>query len=304
MAIKAVNINKSFGHFQALAEVGFEVGSGEIAGLLGPNGAGKSTLMKILCGVLPPDSGEASICGFISETNSLEAKMNIGYLPENNPLYPNMYIKEFLTFSAGFYNLRNQKKHRIDEMIELTGLNKHLKKKIGVLSKGLKQRVGIAQALLHDPKVLLLDEPTSGLDPNQIVEIRNLILTLGADKTILFSSHIMQEVEVLCKRVIILDEGRIVADDDTSTITSNLSAKNMISIEFDKKLELRIVTSLKFVKNAKRITGHKWSIEPVAGLDIRKNLMNFAIEQGLTILSLNQQSDNLERVFQELTKKH
>lgn len=303
MAINVESISKSFGKFEALSNIDFRLEVGEIVGLLGPNGAGKSTLMKILSCIIPASSGTAAICGFDLKTNSLNARKNIGYLPENNPLYTDMYVKEFLEFSAGFYNLGKFKNDRINEMIEVTGLKDHLKKKIGVLSKGLKQRVGLSQAMLHDPKILILDEPTSGLDPNQIVEIRNLILSLGANKTILFSSHILQEVEALCERVIILNKGQIIADDKIVEVVKKTSENNIISIEFDKEIDIQKLLSLKFVKKASKLKNNEWRIESVTGRDIRNELMTFAIAQNLTILSLNLHAGNLESIFRELTKK-
>jgi ABC-2 type transport system ATP-binding protein len=303
MAINVTNICKSFGSFEALSNINFKIETGEIVGLLGPNGAGKSTLMKILSGVIPLSSGEISICGANLNAESLKTKRNIGYLPESNPLYPNMYIKEYLEFSAGFYKLGKDKSNRINEMIEVTGLNDHLKKKIGILSKGLKQRVGLSQALLHDPKVLILDEPTSGLDPNQIIEIRNLILSLGKNKTILFSSHIMQEVEAICERLIILNDGHIVNDSKTKDISKNSVLKNIIDIEFDSEINEEILLSLSFIKGVVKLGHNKWRVEPINRGDIRKDLMAFAVAHNRTILSLNLHSDNLEEVFQKITKK-
>ena len=303
MTIFVEHLGKDYGEFQALNNLNFSIDSGEIVGLLGPNGAGKSTLLKILSCLMSPDSGNANICGFNLETQALEVKRNIGYLPENNPLYPNMFIREYLEFSAGFYHLGKVKKSRINEMIEITGLKDHLSKRIGILSKGLKQRVGLSQALLHDPKVLILDEPTSGLDPNQIVEIRNLILSLGVNKTILFSSHIIQEVEALCERVIILDEGQIIADGLTSDLAINNSKSNIIIVEFSADVEEKGLLAIGGTKNISRIKNSEWLIECEENFDIRKNLMAFAMENNLTILSLNQQSNKLEGVFQELTKK-
>ena len=304
MAIIVSRIEKNFGKFQALKNISFKVGVGEIVGLLGPNGAGKSTLMKILSCVVQADSGNANICGLDLVLNSIEARKEIGYLPENNPLYPNMYIREYLEFSAGFYQLGKNRNSRIDQMIEITGLKDHLWKKIGVLSKGLKQRVGLSQALLHDPKVLILDEPTSGLDPNQIVDIRNLILSMGANKTILFSSHIMQEVEALCERVIILNEGEIIADGKTSAITKNDSINNIVSIGFNIDVDEQLLRSIKLVKNVCKLENNEWIIESIENTDIRKDLMAFSIKHNLTILSLKQHTNNLEKVFLELTKKN
>lgn len=303
MAIKVTNISKLFGNFEALQNINFDIRTGEVVGLLGPNGAGKSTLMKILCGIMPASSGKAFINGHEVQANSILAKNEIGYLPENNPLYTNMYIKEFLGFSAGFYNLGKKKTEIINEVIELTGLNNHLKKKIGVLSKGLKQRVGLAQALLHDPAVLVLDEPTSGLDPNQIVEIRNLISTLGVDKTILFSSHIMQEVEAVCERIIILNEGCIIADAKTSKIKNDFSSKTLFKVEFDEEVDVIALKAIHGVVKVVELKKNMWHIASDNNSEVPKELMQFALAHNLTILSLQKDADNLESVFQELTKK-
>ncbi|MCC6837460.1 MAG: ATP-binding cassette domain-containing protein, partial [Bacteroidia bacterium] len=216
MSIKVENITKQYGEQKALNNVSFEVNTGEIVGFLGPNGAGKSTMMKILTCFIPQTSGKASVCGFDVAEESLEVRKQVGYLPEHNPLYLDMYVKEYLEFIAGLHHIKNVKE-RIAEMIEITGLQVEQKKKIGALSKGYRQRVGLAQALIHDPKVLILDEPTTGLDPNQLAEIRNLIIEVGKQKTVMLSTHIMQEVEAMCDRVIIINRGEIVANDETSS---------------------------------------------------------------------------------------
>lgn len=228
MSITIKNLTKVYGNQKALDNVSLSIGEGEIVGLLGPNGAGKSTMMKILTCFIPPTSGDAEVCGFNIFDNPMEIKRTIGYLSEQNPLYYDMYVREFLLFVAGIHKIEKKKrKARVEEIIELTGLTKEANKKIGALSKGYKQRVGIAQALIHDPAVLILDEPTTGLDPNQLVEVRNLIKQIGQTKTVLLSTHIMQEVEVLCTRVIIINNGRLVADDDTVQLSEggNLEKK-------------------------------------------------------------------------------
>lgn len=226
MSISVKSIVKKYGEQKALNEVSFEIKSGEIVGLLGPNGAGKSTMMKILTCFIPPTSGEAAVCGFDVQEQSLEVRRNVGYLPENNPLYPEMYVKEYLEFVAGIYKISN-KKERIAEMIEITGLQIEQKKKIGALSKGYRQRVGLAQAMIHDPKVLILDEPTSGLDPNQILEIRDLIVSIGTKKTVMLSTHILQEVEAMCSRVIIINAGVIAADDSITELAKRGSIQEV-----------------------------------------------------------------------------
>jgi ABC-2 type transport system ATP-binding protein len=228
MSITIKNLTKVYGNQKALDNVSLSIGEGEIVGLLGPNGAGKSTMMKILTCFIPPTSGDAEVCGFNNFDNPMEIKRTIGYLSEQNPLYYDMYVREFLLFVAGIHKIEKKKrKARVEEIIELTGLTKEANKKIGALSKGYKQRVGIAQALIHDPAVLILDEPTTGLDPNQLVEVRNLIKQIGQTKTVLLSTHIMQEVEALCTRVIIINNGRLVADDDTVQLSEggNLEKK-------------------------------------------------------------------------------
>ncbi len=228
MSITIKNLTKVYGNQKALDNVSLSIGEGEIVGLLGPNGAGKSTMMKILTCFIPPTSGDAEVCGFNIFDNPMEIKRTIGYLSEQNPLYYDMYVREFLLFVAGIHKIEKKKrKARVEEIIELTGLTKEANKKIGALSKGYKQRVGIAQALIHDPAVLILDEPTTGLDPNQLVEVRNLIKQIGQTKTVLLSTHIMQEVEAMCTRVIIINNGRLVADDDTAQLSEggNLEKK-------------------------------------------------------------------------------
>lgn len=226
MGIQVENLSKFYGERQAVKSISFEVTPGSILGFLGPNGAGKSTTMKILAGYLPQTSGLAKICGFNTLTQSLEVRKRIGYLPENNALYTEMYVKEFLSFVADIHQIKN-KKARIDEVISLTGLDVEKNKKIGELSKGFKQRVGIAQAIIHDPEVLILDEPTSGLDPNQLIEIRNLIKYLGKSKTIIFSTHIMQEVEAICSKVIIINKGQIVANDSVANLLEKHQEKSI-----------------------------------------------------------------------------
>ncbi|MBU1013109.1 MAG: ATP-binding cassette domain-containing protein [Bacteroidetes bacterium] len=303
MTIFVEHLGKNYGELQALNKLNFNIGTGEIVGLLGANGAGKSTLLKILSCLISPDSGKVNICGFDVETQALDVKRNIGYLPESNPLYPNMFIREYLEFSAGFYHLGRLKKSRINEMIEITGLKDHLSKRIGILSKGLKQRVGLSQALLHDPKVLILDEPTSGLDPNQIVEIRKLILSLGINKTILFTSHIIQEVEAICERVIILDEGKIIADGLTSNLALGNGKNNIVNVQFNADIDEEDLLAIGRIKRIQHLKNFEWLIECEENVDIRKDLMAFAMKHNLIILSLNQESNKLERVFHELTRK-
>ena len=236
MSIKINNITKIYGKQKALNDVSFEVNPGEIIGFLGPNGAGKSTLMKIITCFIPQTSGSVSVCGYDVIENSIEVRKCVGYLPENNPLYLDMYVKEYLEFIAGLHHLGKKTNSRISEMIEITGLQLEQKKKIGALSKGYRQRVGLAQALIHDPKVLILDEPTTGLDPNQLTEIRELIRNVGKEKTVMLSTHIMQEVKAVCDRVIIVNKGNIVANEATEALQQHKENEQVISVEFDQEI--------------------------------------------------------------------
>ncbi|HPS83249.1 MAG TPA: gliding motility-associated ABC transporter ATP-binding subunit GldA [Bacteroidales bacterium] len=302
MSIRVDQVTKVYGEQKALNNVSLEIGKGEIVGLLGPNGAGKSTLMKILTCYIPPTSGKA----FVNEMNcadeSLAVRRIIGYLPENNPLYYDMYVREFLTFIAGIHNLKD-KKSRVDEMIEITGLKSEMHKRIGALSKGYRQRVGLAQALIHNPEVLIMDEPTSGLDPNQIVEIRDLIKKLGAEKTILLSTHIMQEVEAICNRVVIIDKGKIVADGKTGDLASMFSAAEMLLVEFDRKVSLEAILGVKGVKNVTGKGNNIWEIETDQDTDVRKEIFDFAVRNQYKVLSLTKEKHSIEELFQQLTKQ-
>jgi gliding motility-associated transport system ATP-binding protein len=302
MSIKVNNIVKTYGKQNALNDVSFEVGTGEVVGFLGPNGAGKSTMMKILTCFIPQTSGSASVCGYDVSEQSLDVRRNVGYLPEHNPLYLDMYIKEYLEFIAGLHHINNVKA-RISEMIEMTGLQLEQKKKIGALSKGYRQRVGLAQAMIHDPKVLILDEPTTGLDPNQLEEIRNLIIEVGKQKTIMLSTHIMQEVEAVCDRVIIVNNGQIVANDTTAVIQNTQTRnKQLITVEFDKETSRNSLKNIPGVNDAKNIKGTTWQIEVISDKDIRPDLFQYAVQNGLTVLTLQKEEQRLEDVFKHLTK--
>lgn len=302
MSIKVSNITKTYAQQRALDNISFEVSTGEIVGFLGPNGAGKSTMMKILTCYIPQTSGKAEVCGFDVAEESLQVRKNVGYLPEHNPLYLDMYIKEYLEFIAGLHNIKNVKQ-RISEMIETTGLQVEQKKKIGALSKGYRQRVGLAQALIHDPQVLILDEPTTGLDPNQLAEIRNLIIEIGKQKTILLSTHIMQEVEAVCDRVIIVNKGQIVANDTTSVLQkSHVSNKQYITVEFDKETSLSALKNIEGVVDAKNINGNVWKLEIDSEKDIRPVIFQYAVANGLAVLTLHKEEQRLEDVFKQLTK--
>jgi len=300
MSIEVKEVTKIYGTQKALDAVSFRIEQGEIVGFLGPNGAGKSTMMKIITSFLPPTSGEVLVCDNDVLFESMEVRRNVGYLPENNPLYHDMYVKEYLMFVAGMYKMKNSGP-RIEEMIGLTGLDNEYKKKIGALSKGYKQRVGLAQALIHDPKVLILDEPTSGLDPNQLVEIRSLILEIGKEKTVMLSTHIMQEVESVCDRIIIIKEGKIVADDSVGEIKKGAGKLRTIMVEFDKNAVIEDLKKIKGVEDTKDIGDNKWLISTSESEDIRPAIFQFAVDGGLSVLTMNEQEQSLEDVFKELT---
>jgi ABC-2 type transport system ATP-binding protein len=304
MSIVVKNITKLYGEQKALDDVSFEIRTGQIVGFLGPNGAGKSTMMKILTGYIPPTSGSAKVCGFDILTQSMEVKRNVGYLPESNPLYGDMYVKEYLYFVAGMHGIRSNVNALVARMIEMTGLGIEQKKKIRMLSKGYKQRVGLAQALIHDPKVLILDEPTSGLDPNQLVEIRNLIKELGKQKTVMLSTHIMQEVEAMCEQVIIINRGKIEANQTIASIQQVLSNnKEYIEVEFDSMVNETMLLSIPGVTGVKNHSGNLWVIESGKGQDIRGSLFQWAVANQVTVLTLKKHETSLEEVFQQVTRK-
>lgn len=303
MSIKVSNVSKFYGAQAALNNVSFEVNTGEIVGFLGPNGAGKSTMMKILTCFIPQSSGTASVYGFDVNEESLEVRKHVGYLPEHNPLYLDMYVKEYLEFIGGLHDLKNIKQ-RIKEMVDMTGLQVEQKKKIGALSKGYRQRVGLAQALIHDPQVLILDEPTTGLDPNQLAEIRNLIISIGKQKTVMLSTHIMQEVEAVCNRVIIINNGQIVANDAT-TVLQNAPTRNkqVVTVEFDKPVHAGALKRVPAVYAVTHLKDQVWQIEAHTDDDIRPSIFQFAVENNLAILTLHREEQRLEDVFKHLTKQ-
>lgn len=297
-------ITKFYGLQKSLDEVSFEIKKGEILGFIGPNGAGKSTMMKIITAYLPQSSGRVTVNGHDNLLHQHEIKKIIGYLPENNPLYLEMYVKEYLSYVGGLYKLGRNKKKRIDEIVELTGLALEQNKKIGALSKGYRQRVGLAQALIHNPEILILDEPTTGLDPNQIVEIRNLIANLGKEKTIMLSTHLMQEVEAICDRVIIINMGKIVADDKPENI-QNLSTNRIqtIIVEFQEEVKESQLRQLTLIDKVMKTERGLWLIQTNSDLDLRPELFRLAVSENWTILSIQRQEKSLESVFQELTGK-
>ncbi len=299
MSVKVKNITKLYGKQKALDNVSFEVASGNVVGFLGPNGAGKSTMMKIITCFLPQSSGTAEVVGYDVNENSVEVRRQVGYLPEHNPLYLDMYVKEYLHFVGGIY-LNKNLDNRVREMIDITGLGVEQNKKIGALSKGFRQRVGLAQALIHNPKVLVMDEPTSGLDPNQLSEIRTLIKNIGKEKTVILSTHIMQEVEAICDRVIIINKGKIVADDNTKILRQQTANSYSVIIEFDTTPNFQLLKSIKGVSNVDRMEGNRYKL--TSENDIRPQLFNFAVEQHLTVITMQKEERSLENIFHELTQ--
>jgi ABC-2 type transport system ATP-binding protein len=298
VSIKVTSLRKKFGQQVAVNSINFEIGSGEIVGFLGPNGAGKSTTMKMLTGFLPPGSGEAIVAGYDVVKDPLAVKRNTGYLPEHNPLYLDLFVKEYLLFCAGIYKLDN-KESRVNAIIERVGLLPEYKKKIGQLSKGYRQRVGLAHALLHDPKVLILDEPTSGLDPNQITEIRNVIREFGKNKTVLLSTHIMQEVQALCDRVIIINKGNIVADDDVKNLQHSFQDRVIISLELNRDIDENILKRVEGILKVRKNGPHKYELE--SATDLREKLFFAVAQAGAAIINVQLQQQSLEEIFKQLT---
>ncbi len=302
MSISVRHITKFYGRQCALEDVSFEVKKGQVTGFLGPNGAGKSTMMKILSCFIPQTSGEAFVCGYDVQEQSMAVKKLLGYLPENNPLYTDLYVKEYLGFVAGVYCLK-QSAAAVSRVIEMTGLGPEQHKKIGALSRGYRQRVGLAQALIHDPQVLILDEPTSGLDPNQLEEIRRLIKETGKEKTVLLSTHIMQEVSAICSRVIIINKGKIVADENPRVLQEMSRDTNTVLAEFDKTVREEKIMQIGGVQSAENLGGNKWRIRWSSSKDLRAEIFRFAVEQQLTVLGMQKEEQSLEMVFRNLTKE-
>ncbi|MBL7472442.1 gliding motility-associated ABC transporter ATP-binding subunit GldA [Robertkochia sediminum] len=296
MSIQVENLSKNYGAQKALNNVSFSIKTGEIVGFLGPNGAGKSTLMKILTTYLEADGGKAAVNGKQVDQEKRDVQRSIGYLAENNPLYPDMYVREYLEFNAGIYKVG---KERIEEVITMTGLTPEAGKKIRELSKGYKQRVGLATALLHDPEVLILDEPTTGLDPNQLMDIRELIKGLGKKKTVLLSTHIMQEVEAMCDRVIMIKKGTIVADKQLTALKED--QEQIIEVEFDYRVEEVLLQNIHGVTEVKNVAGFLYQLKFSTKKDMRPAVFDFAHDNGLKTLQLNQKNKNLENLFRELT---
>jgi len=296
MSIEVKNISKFYGEQKALDNVGFSIKKGEIVGFLGPNGAGKSTMMKIITGYINASEGTVLVSDFNIATDKIGAQKNIGYLPEHNPLYLEMYVKEYLLFNAAIHKISKQK---VDKIIIKVGLQPEAHKKINQLSKGFRQRVGLAAALLHNPEVLILDEPTTGLDPNQLLEIRNLIKEIGKDKTVLFSTHIMQEVEAICDRVILINKGEIIADKKLNELRN--SKEQVLEVEFDFKIEKQFIETIPYLIDADNIQDTKWLLTFNTTKDMRPAVFDFAHDNGLKTLQLNAKNKNLESLFRELT---
>jgi ABC-2 type transport system ATP-binding protein len=300
MSIEVKNLLKQYGEQKAVNNISFKVDKGEIVGFLGPNGAGKSTTMKIITGYLQQTGGEARVCGINVAEDALASKKKIGYLPELNALYYDMYVKEYLGFIAAIHQINNPKQ-KIQHTIETVGLQAEANKKIGQLSKGYKQRVGLAAALLHDPEVLILDEPTSGLDPNQIIEIREVIKNQGQNKTVLFSSHILQEVEAICDRVIIINKGNIVADDKLVNLQKGISAKTVVLLQLKEEVDDEVMVAV-FNTEVKRNAATTWRFETTEPEKLKKRILELTLQNNLNVVSLQSETINLEDVFRQLTQ--
>ncbi len=302
MSVSVKNLTKFYGTQKAVNAISFDLREGEIVGFIGPNGSGKSTTMKCICGILPPDSGKIEIEGIDIQTSKLEIKKKIGYLPEHNPLYTEMYVREYLNYIDGLYTKAKGRKKRVDEIITLTGLTEESHKKIGQLSKGYRQRVGIAQALIHNPSILILDEPTTGLDPNQLVEIRGMISKLSKDKTVLLSTHILQEVEAICDRVIIINHGEIVADGSSEKIRKSKDKNEQtIYVEFNLEIKPELLEEIKGINKVQNVSVKEFLIGGNSKDDLREKIFTFATENNLTILTIQKKEETLEQAFRKLT---
>ncbi len=303
MSVEVKNITKLYGTQRALDDVSFTVEPGQVVGFLGPNGAGKSTMMKIITCFLPQNSGTVSVDGFDVTADPIKVRQRVGYLPEHNPLYHDMYVKEFLTFIAGIQVPSTQVAGRVKEMVDVTGLGAEQHKKIGALSKGYRQRVGLAQAMIHNPSVLILDEPTTGLDPNQLVDIRQLIKNIGKEKTVILSTHIMQEVEAICDRVVIINKGKIVADDKTSFLQQKSESETIILVEFDKTISIEKISAISGIKKVLPVNDKTFKIIGPKGQDLRPMIFNFAVQNSLAVITMQKEENSLESVFRQLTSK-
>lgn len=302
MTLQIKNLTRLYGQQRAVDNISFEIARGEIVGFLGPNGAGKSTTMKIATTYLPPTSGTVLVEGLDVTQHPQEVKKIIGYLPEHNPLYTDLYVREYLEFAGRFYGLRGAKlRQGVDRIIEVCGLTAEKHKRIEMLSKGYRQRVGLAQALLHDPQVVILDEPTSGLDPNQILEIRKLIKETSARKTVIFSTHILQEVQALCDRVIVINKGKIVADDSLPDLLAAAGGRPVIIVEFESAVEAADLEKISGISGVEALEGNRFRLMPVAGADPRPEIFRFAADRNLSLVGLRQEGSSLESVFRDLT---
>lgn len=302
MSVKVLGLTKQYGEQVAVNDISFEIKTGEIVGFLGPNGAGKSTTMKMLTCYFEPTAGTAEVCGYDILKQPMLVKKQIGYLPEHNPLYLDMYVKEYLLFVGGIYGLKNELGKMVKAIIDDTGLNPEQNKKIGALSKGYRQRVGLAQAMLHNPKVLILDEPTSGLDPNQINDIRKLITEFGKERTVMLSTHIMQEVEAMCDRVIIINKGKIVADDATSNLQKRFKSALILHVEFKNEASKEALKKIPGVNTVTENGRNRWKLSATKGTDLRELVFRFAVETNNVILEQSEEEQRLEEIFQQLTK--
>ncbi|KGE86799.1 MAG: gliding motility-associated ABC transporter ATP-binding subunit GldA [Phaeodactylibacter xiamenensis] len=301
MSVVVQNLTKIYGEQKAVNNISFEAKPGQVLGFLGPNGAGKTTTMKVLTCYIPQSSGQATVCGYDVQEAPMEVRQNIGYLPEHNPLYLDMYVREYLRFIAGLHKI-SKPNQRISEMIEMTGLEREQRKPIGALSKGYRQRVGLAQALLHDPQVLILDEPTAGLDPNQLADIRALIKQLGEEKTVIFSTHIMQEVKAICDRVVIINRGNLVADDTIGHLQSVTTGESVITVEFQSKIPQQQLKKINGVKEVRQLNGYRYQILADAEEDLRASVFDFAVDQKVKLLEMRKEVFEMDEVFQRLTK--
>jgi ABC-2 type transport system ATP-binding protein len=302
MSLIVQNLTKVYDQQKAVDDISFEVRQGEIVGFLGPNGAGKSTTLKIATSYLPPTSGKVTVGGFDVVNNPMAVKKITGYLPEHNPLYLDLFVHEYLHFIGGLYGMNGKSlKRRVAEMIELCGLSREQNKKIENLSKGYRQRVGLAQALIHDPAVLVLDEPTSGLDPNQLVEIRNLIKNISRDKTVIFSTHIMQEVQAICERVIVINQGHIVANDRLENLLSSNTNQGIVKVEFESAINLQDLESLAGVSEIIPLGANAFRIIANPGVDLRPEIFRLAADRNLSLIGLKQEENSLENIFRQLT---
>jgi ABC-2 type transport system ATP-binding protein len=300
MSVIVSNLTKVYGNQKAIDSISFEAKKGEALGFLGPNGAGKSTTMKILTCFIPQSAGKAEVCGIDVEKDAIAARRMIGYLPEHNPLHKEMYVREYLEFVASIYKIQDKRK-RINELVEMTGLGLEQHKQIGQLSKGYRQRVGLAQAMMHDPEVLILDEPTSGLDPNQLVEIRRLIKDLAKEKTVIFSTHIMQEVQAICDRVIIINRGTIVADDHITALQNQVVGESVLTVEFSQTVNAAQLEKIDKVLQIKDLGNKRYQIHAGLQDDIRADVFRFAVENNLLLLEMHKEISSVEDVFQKLT---